>query len=83
MEGMRMDSTAMTVCGKEFRESGMEIIRNKGGNDVFFAVGNDEEVMGTNSVEVVLLSRTREDTWLRTSRTGSVLFSICVHGLGF
>jgi len=82
MKRTRM-GTAATVSSKKFRKGSMEIIRNKGGNDVLFTVGDDKEMTGTGRVEVVLPSRTWEDAWLRTVRTRSSSFSISVHGLGF
>ena len=83
IKGVRMDHTATTVRSKEFREGGMEIIGDEWGNDVLFSIGNDKEVAGTDGVEVVLPSGTRENTWLRTSGTWSSLLGISVHSLGF
>jgi len=83
MKGARVDCTAMAVSGKELRKGGMEVIRDEGGDNVLFAVRNDKEVTGTNGVEVVLPSGTREDTRLGTSGTGSMLFSISLHRFGF
>ena len=60
----------------------MEVIRNEGGNDVLFTIRDNKEMVGANSVKVVLLSGTREDARLGTSGTGSMLFSISIHHFG-
>jgi len=83
VERARVDCTAMTIGGKKLREGGMEVVGNEGGNNVLFAVGDNKKVVGANGIEVVLPSGTRQDAGLGTSRTGSVLFSLYVHGLGF
>jgi len=61
----------------------VEVIRNEGSNDILFTIRDNKEMMGANSVKVVLPSRTREDARLGTSGTGSMLFSISVHRFGF
>ena len=44
MEGVRVNRAATSIGGKEFRECHVKVVRNKGGNDVFIAVGNDKKV---------------------------------------
>jgi len=83
MQGARVDSTALSIGGKELRESCAEVIRNKGGNDVFFAIRDDKKVMHTSSIEVVLPSRTWVNSWLGTSGTRGAFFSVSVPRFGF
>jgi len=83
VKGARVNCTAMTISGKKFREGGMKVVGNKGGDDVLFAIRNDKEMASTSCVEVVLPSRTWVNSWLRTIRTGSASFCISVHSLSF
>jgi len=83
MKRVRVDDTATTVGGKEFREGGMEIIRDEGGDDILFSIGDNKEMASAGGIEVVLPSRTWEDAWLRTTRTGSMSFSVSIHSLRF
>jgi len=78
-----VDCAAATVSGEEFREGGMEVIRNKGGDDIFVAVRNHKEVTGACHCEVVPPARTRENARLRTIGTGGSPFCIGIHSLGF
>jgi len=57
----------------------MEIIGDKRGDDVFFAIGNNKKVAGADSIEVVLPSRTWVDAWLGTVGTWSPSFYVSVH----
>ena len=82
VKGARVNGTATTVSGKEFREGGVKVIRDEGGDDIFVAIWNDKEVTCTNGIKVVLPSRAREYTWLRASRTWSTSFCISVHRFG-
>ena len=81
MKGARVDSTTASIGGKEFRKSGVEVIRNKGGNDILIAIQNDKKVASANGIEIVFPSQTRMYAWLRTSGTGSASFCISIHYL--
>jgi len=59
MKGARVDGATASVGGEELRKSGVEVVRNKGGDDVLIAIRNDKKVMCTNGVEVVVPSWTR------------------------
>ena len=79
----RMDCAATTISGKEFGKSGVEIIRDEGGNDIFFAIRDDKEMAGTNGVKIVLPSWTWVNAWLGTVGTGSLFLYLNVHCLSF
>ena len=79
----RVDCAAMTVSSKEFRKGGMEVVRNKRGNDILFTIGDNEEMMGPNSVEVIFPPGARENARLGTVGARSASFCISVHGFGF
>ena len=79
VKGARVDGATVSVGGEEFRKSGVEVVRNKGGDDVLVAIRNDKKVMRTNSVEVVLPARARKHTWLRACGTGSTSLCVSVH----
>ena len=81
MERARVNCAATSISGKEFGEGCVKVIGNKGGDDVFIAVGNDEEVTRANSVEVVLPTRAREYTWLGACGTRSASLCVSVHRL--
>ena len=83
MKGTRVDCAATTISSEEFRESGMEVIGDEGGDNVLFTIRNNKEMTGANGVEVVLPSGTGENARLGTSGTRSALFSISIHGFGF
>jgi len=82
VKGARVDGTTTSISGKEFRKGGVNVVRNKGGDDILVTVRNDEKVARANGIEVVLPSRTWEHTWLRASGTGSVSFCVSIHCLG-
>jgi len=82
MKGARVDGPTTSIGGKEFGKGGVEVVRNKGGDDVLVAIRNDKEVAGANGIEIVLPSRTRVYAWLRASGTGSVSFCVSIHCLG-
>ena len=83
MKRARVDGAATTISGKKFGEGSMEVVGNKGGDNVLFAIGDDKEVMGTNCIEVILPSGARMDARLGTIGTRSALFEISIHDLGF
>ena len=83
VKGTGVDHATMAVSGKEFRESGMEVIRDKGGDYVFFTIGNDKKVTGPDSVEIVLPSRTWVNSWLGAIRAGSLSLYISFHCFSF
>ena len=83
MKRVGVNYATTAISGKEFGEGSLEIIGDKGGDDVFFAIRDDKEMAGTNSVEVVLPSRTQVNAWLRTIGTGSPSFYVSVHCFGF
>ena len=83
IEGMGMDSAAATISRKQFGECGVKVIGNEWHNNIFFAIWDDKEVAGAHGIEIVLPSRARVDTWLRTSGTGGALLGCSVHCLGF
>ena len=82
MEGMGVDCATMAVSGEEFRKSGMEVVRDEGGDYIFFAIWNDKKVAGASTIEVVLPSGAWVDSWLRTVGTRSTSFYVSVHGFG-
>jgi len=79
MKGARVDGTTTSICGEELGKGCMEVIGNKGGNDVLITIRNDKKVMRTNGVEVVLPARARKHTWLRACGTGSMSLCVSVH----
>jgi len=83
MKRARVDRAATAIGSEKFREGGVEVIRNKWGNNVFFAIRNDEEMAGPNGIEVVLPSRSRVDSRLRTVGTGSLSFYVSIYCLCF
>jgi len=82
MKGARVDSTATSISGKELGKGCVEVVGNKGGDDVLVAVRNNKKVTRTNGIEVVLPARAREYTWLRTCGTGSTSLHVSVHRFG-
>jgi len=83
MEGARVNCATTTVGGEKFREGGVEVVRDEGGNDIFVAIRNDKEMVGACCGEVVPPAGTREDARLRTVGTGGLSFCVSIHGLGF
>ena len=81
MKGARMDCTSTTICSKEFWKGGVEVIRDEGGDNILFTIGNDKKVVGACLSKVILPSGTWEDAWLRTIRTRGLSFSISVSSL--
>jgi len=79
VKGARVDSTATSISGEELRKGHVEVVGNKGGNDIFITVRNDKKVTHTNSVKVVLPTQARKYTWLRACRTGSTSLCVSVH----
>ena len=75
-----MDSAAMSVGGMEFGEGVVEVILNKGGDNIFFACGDDKEMVGPIGVEVVLPSWTRMDTGLWAYRGWSLILLVSLYG---
>ena len=76
VKGARVDSAATSISGEELGEGCVEVVKDKGGNDVLIAVGDDKKVTRTNGIKVVLPTRAREYTWLRACRARSM--SLCV-----
>ena len=81
MKGARVDGTTAPIGGKEFGKGGVEVIRNKRGDDILVAIRNDKKVASANGIEIVLPSWTRVYAWLRASGTGSASFCISIHCL--
>ena len=81
MKGARVDGTTASIGGKEFRKGGVEVIRNKGGNDVLVAIWNDKKVASANGIKIFFPSQTGMYAWLRTSGTGSASFCVSIHHL--
>jgi len=82
MKGARVDGTTTSIRGKEFGKGCMEVVGNKGGNDILIAIRNDKKVTCTNSVKVVLPARARKHTQLRACGTGSMSLCVSVHHFG-
>ena len=82
VKGARVNGATASVGGKEFRESSVEVIGDKGGDDVFVAIRNDKKVTRTDGIEVVLPSRARKYTWLRTCGTRSMSLYVSIHCFG-
>ena len=61
----------------------MEVVGNERGDNIFFAIGNDEEVTGSRGGKVVLPARTGQYSWLRTSGARGAPFGISIHHLSF
>ena len=78
-----MDCATMAISSEEFRKGGMEIVRDEGGDDVLFAIRDDKEMAGPDSVEVVLPSRTWVYSWLGTVRAWGSPFYVSVHHFSF
>jgi len=83
VERVRVDHVATAISSKELGKGGMEVIGDEGGDNIFFAIGDNKEMAGANGIKVVLPSGTREDTRLGTGWTGSAFFSLHVYGLSF
>jgi len=83
MKRTRMDRTAAAISSEEFRKGGVEIVGDEGGDDVLFAIRDDEEMASPDGVEVVLPSGPRVDSWLRAVGTWSLSFYVSVHCLCF
>jgi len=69
----------MTIRGKEFGKGGMEVVRDKGGNDVLIAIRNDKKVAGACGCEVIPPAGTGKDTRLGAIGTWSAFFSVSIH----
>jgi len=82
VKGTGMDCTTMAVSSQEFRKGGVKIVRDEGGNDVLFTIGDDEEMAGLDSIKVVLLARTGVYSWLRAGGTGGTSLCVSIHGFG-
>ena len=80
VKGTGVDRAATAVSGKKFREGGMEVIGDEGGDYVFFTIRDDKEVTSTSTVEVVLPSGARVNSWLRAVGTRSSSFYVSIHG---
>jgi len=83
VKGARVNGATMAIGGKELRKGGVEVIRNKGGDDILFIIRDNKEVAGACCGKIVPPARTRENARLGTSRTGSALFSLSVPSFGF
>ena len=59
VKGARVDGTTTSIRGEELGKGCIEVVGNKGGNDVLIAIRNDKEVTRTNSVKVILPARAR------------------------
>ena len=77
MERARVNGAAQSSCCQEFRKGGIEVVRNEGGNDILFSVGDDEKVSSAGGVPVVAPSWTRKPTGLGSVRSWSGVFLIC------
>jgi len=78
-----MDRTAAAISSKEFGKGGVEIVGDEGGDDVLFAIRDDEEMASPDGVKVVLPSGPRVDSWLRAVGTWSLSFYVSIHRLCF
>jgi len=83
MKRMRVDCATMAISSEKFRKGSMEIVRDEGGDDVLFAIRDDKEMAGPDSVEVVLPSGPWVDSWLRAVGTRSPSFYVSIHRLCF
>jgi len=79
MKRTGVDRATMAVSSKEFGKGGMEIIRDKGGDDVLFAIRDDKEMAGPNGVEVVLPSWTWVYSWLGTVQAWGSPFCVSIY----
>jgi len=79
----RVDCATAAISSEEFRKGGVEIVGDEGGNDVLFAIRDDKEMAGSDSVKVVLPSRPWVDSWLRAVGTRSLSFYVSVHRFCF
>ena len=70
VKGARVDGATTSIGGEELGKGCVKVIGNEGGNNVLVTVMDDNKVMRTNGVEVVLPSRARKYTWLRAGGTG-------------
>ena len=83
MKGARVNGTATSIGGEEFGKGGVEVVGDEGGDNVLFAIGNDEKVVGTNGVEVVLPPRSWVNSWLRTIGTRGASLCVSIPCFGF
>ena len=76
-----MNGATQSLGCQQFGKGGIEVVRNEGGDDVLFSVGNNKEVPGTHGVPVVVPSWARKPTGLRSVRSwsGVLLVCSCVH----
>ena len=58
----------------------MKVIGNEGGDNVFFAIWDNEEVASASTVEIVLPSWAWMDSWLRTVGARGASFYVSIHG---
>ena len=82
MERAGMNCATVAVSSKKFREGGMEIVGDEGGNNVFLAIRDNKEMASANGIEVVLPSRTWLNFWLGTIGAQSTPLRVSVHSLG-
>jgi len=83
MKRTGVDCTTTAVSSEEFGESSVEIIRNEGGDNVLFTIRDNKKMAGTNSIEIVLPSRTWVNSWLRAVRAWSLSLCISFHRFSF
>ena len=53
VKGTGVDGAASTVGSQQLREGGVEVVGNEGGDDIFVAIWDDEEMTSTSGGEVV------------------------------
>jgi len=58
MKRTGVDHATAAISSEELGKGGMEVIGDEGGDDVLFAIRDDEEMVGPDGVKVVLPSRT-------------------------
>jgi len=83
MKRTRVDCATVAISSKEFGKGGVEIVGDEGGDDILFAIRDDKEMAGSDSVKVVLPSRPWVDSWLRAVGTRSPSFYVSIHHLCF
>jgi len=83
MKRMGVDRATSAISSEELGKGGVEIVGDEGGDDVLFAIRDDEEMVGPNGVKVVLPSRTWVHSWLGTIGAWGPSFCISVHHFGF
>jgi len=81
MKRTGVDRATTAISSKELGKGGVEIVRNEGSYNVLFAIRDDKEMAGPDSIEVVFPSGPWVNSWLRAIGTWSSSFYVSAHRL--